>query len=110
MSFSKWSPATAQVRDQSLVVYSINLANQYNSVGISVGVPDNAYSFSGSWHKLSKLILCAVMLRGRHRGLPIAIDRAVLLPDERQDLAEEEDAAIRMERAVSRHTVSGDVV
>ncbi|CAD0106516.1 unnamed protein product [Aureobasidium uvarum] len=81
----------------------------YGTVGISVGVPDNAYSFCGSWHKLSKLILCAVMLRGRHRGLPIAIDRAVLLPDERQDLAEEEDAAIRMERAVSRHTVNGDV-
>ncbi|KAI5263624.1 TrkH-domain-containing protein [Aureobasidium subglaciale] len=82
----------------------------YGTVGISVGVPDNAYSFAGSWHTLSKLILCAVMLRGRHRGLPIAIDRAVLLPDERQDLAEEEDAAIRMERAVSRHTTTGDVV
>ncbi|KAI4731793.1 TrkH-domain-containing protein [Aureobasidium sp. EXF-10728] len=81
----------------------------YGTVGISVGVPDNAYSFCGSWHKLSKLILCAVMLRGRHRGLPIAIDRAVLLPDERQDIAEEEDAAIRMERAVSRHTANGDV-
>jgi len=50
------------------------------------------------------------MLRGRHRGLPIAIDRAVLLPNERQDLAEEEDAAIRMERAVSRQTVNGEVV
>ncbi|THX88033.1 TrkH-domain-containing protein [Aureobasidium pullulans] len=82
----------------------------YGTVGISVGVPDNAYSFAGSWHKLSKLILCAVMLRGRHRGLPIAIDRAVLLPNERQDLAEEEDAAIRMERAVSRQTVNGEVV
>jgi hypothetical protein len=99
-----------QVRDQFPVAWSMNIANQCKIVGISVGVPDNAYSFSGSWHKLSKLILCAVMLRGRHRGLPIAIDRAVLLPDERQDLAEEEDAAIRMERAVSRHTANGDVV
>lgn len=31
----------------------------------------------------SKLILCAVMLRGRHRGLPAAIDPSVLLPSER---------------------------
>jgi Trk-type K+ transport system membrane component len=99
-----------QVRDQTLVAHLMNFANQCQIVGISVGVPDNAYSFSGSWHKLSKLILCAVMLRGRHRGLPIAIDRAVLLPDERQDFAEEEDAAIRMERAVSRHTANGEVV
>ena len=37
----------------------------YGTVGISVGLPDQAYSFSGAWHKLSKLILCAVMLRGR---------------------------------------------
>jgi len=98
-----------QVREHTLAAYSTNIANQCKIVGISVGVPDNAYSFCGSWHKLSKLILCAVMLRGRHRGLPIAIDRAVLLPDEKQDLAEEEDAAIRMERAVSRHTANGDV-
>jgi Trk-type K+ transport system membrane component len=31
---------------------------------------------------LSKLILCAVMLRGRHRGLPLAIDRAIMLKSE----------------------------
>ena len=33
-------------------------------------------------YTLSKLIVCAVMLRGRHRGLPVALDRAVLLPTE----------------------------
>lgn len=49
------------------------------------------YSFSGALHTLSKLILCAVMIRGRHRGLPVALDRAVLLPHEfekREDSAE----------------------
>ena len=40
------------------------------------------YSLSGEFHVLSKLIVCAVMLRGRHRGLPDALDRAVLLPRE----------------------------
>jgi Cation transport protein len=37
-------------------------------------------SLSGSFRKLSKVVLIAVMIRGRHRGLPMAIDRAVLLP------------------------------
>jgi len=37
------------------------------------------------------------MLRGRHRGLPVAIDKAVLLPGENLDEAEEDDAQIRME-------------
>lgn len=67
----------------------------YGTVGISTGVPWNAYSFCGAWHTGSKLILCVVMLRGRHRGLPVAIDRAVLMPDERLDWAEEEDALRR---------------
>lgn len=40
-------------------------------------------------------MLCAVMLRGRHRGLPVAIDKAVLLPDETLAWAEEEDAQKR---------------
>jgi hypothetical protein len=35
------------------------------------------------------------MLRGRHRGLPVAIDKAVLLPDETLAWAEEEDAQKR---------------
>ncbi|KAK7520474.1 cation transport protein-domain-containing protein [Phyllosticta citriasiana] len=74
----------------------------YGCVGISIGVPDDAYSFSGCWHKLSKLVLCAVMIRGRHRGLPVAIDKAVLLPSEAMFRAEEEDAQIRMVRSVSR--------
>ncbi|GME23272.1 Cation transporter [Neofusicoccum parvum] len=75
----------------------------YGCVGVSVGVTYDAFSFCGSWHKLSKLVLCAVMLRGRHRGLPVAIDKAVLLPSEAQYQAEEEDAQLRMERTVSRH-------
>ena len=64
----------------------------YGTVGISTGVPWNAYSFCGAWHTASKLVLCVLMLRGRHRGLPVAIDRAVLMPDESLAWAEEEDA------------------
>ncbi|KAI0302328.1 cation transport protein-domain-containing protein [Multifurca ochricompacta] len=58
------------------------LVSAYGGVGLSLGVPYATYSFSGAFRPLSKLIVCLVMLRGRHRGLPVAIDRAVLLPFE----------------------------
>ncbi|THH31587.1 hypothetical protein EUX98_g2629 [Antrodiella citrinella] len=38
------------------------------------------YSFSGAFGPLSKLVVIVIMLRGRHRGLPVAVDRAILLP------------------------------
>ncbi|KAI9835357.1 MAG: hypothetical protein M1837_003804 [Sclerophora amabilis] len=78
------------------------VVSAYGCVGISTGIPNEDYSFSGGCHKLTKIILCAVMIRGRHRGLPVAIDRAVLLPGEQLAAAEEEDAIIRTERTQSR--------
>jgi len=95
------NPATFSVFN---VIFEV--VSAYGCVGISVGVPNDAYSFCGSWHKLSKLILIAVMIRGRHRGLPVAIDKAVLLPGEGLHQAEEEDAQIRMERSISRGTAA----
>ncbi|OHE99951.1 cation transporter [Colletotrichum orchidophilum] len=68
----------------------------YGCVGISVGLPKDAMSFSGGWHPGSKLVLCLVMLRGRHRGLPVALDRAVRLPGQRLlEEEEEEDWRLR---------------
>jgi Trk-type K+ transport system membrane component len=29
-----------------------------------------------------KVVICLMMIRGRHRGLPYALDRAIMLPDE----------------------------
>lgn len=75
----------------------------YGCVGISTGLPTELYSFSGGWHTLSKLVLCAVMIRGRHRALPVAIDKAIMLPSDKLAKAEEEDALIRMERTMSRN-------
>ena len=88
------------------VAYSVfnivfEVVSAYGTVGISVGLPNVAYSFCGGWHILSKLILCLVMLRGRHRGLPVAIDRAVLLPGDHLARAEEEDARFRLERVAT---------
>lgn len=70
------------------------VVSAYGTVGLTLGVPYDNYSFSGTWHTLSKLILICVMLRGRHRGLPYAIDRAVLLPGE--ELMEKMDREVNM--------------
>ncbi|KAF8552943.1 TrkH-domain-containing protein [Imleria badia] len=65
-------------------IFSIlfEIVSAYGSVGLSLGIPSQNYSLSGAFRPLSKLILCLVMIRGRHRGLPVAIDRAIVLPYE----------------------------
>ncbi|KAK3178837.1 hypothetical protein OEA41_000974 [Lepraria neglecta] len=72
-------------------IYAIlfDTVSAFGTVGLSTGVPYDTYSFCGAWHTLSKLILIVIMIRGRHRGLPMAIDRAVLLPG--QELMEKMD-------------------
>ncbi|KAJ7647734.1 cation transport protein-domain-containing protein [Roridomyces roridus] len=80
-------------------IFSIvfELVSAYGTVGLSLGLPTANYSFSGALKPLSKLIVCFVMIRGRHRGLPVAIDRAVMLPMEfgqkgDEDVAEHDNA------------------
>jgi Trk-type K+ transport system membrane component len=79
-------------------VFSVlfEVVSAYGTVGISLGLPNQNYSLSGAWHPGSKLVLCLVMLRGRHRGLPVAIDRAVRLPGQQLSLEEEQDYKIRI--------------
>lgn len=89
--------------DYSVFNVVFEAISAYGCVGISVGLSNVAYSFCGGWHVLSKLILCALTICGRHRGLPVAIDRAVLLPGEHLAAAEEEeDVRMRVERTVRR--------
>jgi Trk-type K+ transport system membrane component len=98
--------------DRDPVTYSVfNVAfeviSAYGCVGISTGLPNQDYSFCGGWHKASKIVLCGVMLRGRHRGLPVAIDRAVLLPNENLQLGREEEEGWERRIERSRTMVSG---
>lgn len=74
----------------------------YACVGLSIGLPTQSYSFAGGLHRGSKLVLALVMMRGRHRGLPVAIDRAVRLPGEKLQREEEEDLRIRRTKTMSR--------
>ena len=68
------------------------LTSAYGTVGLSTGTPFDNFSLSGRFSTLSKLVVIVVMLRGRHRGLPVAIDRAVLLPGELEAEDEADDA------------------
>jgi hypothetical protein len=52
------------------------VVSAYATIGLSLGIPTENYSFSGALRPGSKIILILVMLRGRHRDLPVAIDRA----------------------------------
>ncbi|KAF2764535.1 TrkH-domain-containing protein, partial [Teratosphaeria nubilosa] len=72
-------------------IFSIlfEVVSGYGNCGLSLGVPYASYSLCGQFHTLSKLVSIPVMLRGRHRILPLAIDRSILLPG--QGLMEEMD-------------------
>ncbi|KAL2782634.1 cation transporter [Aspergillus keveii] len=75
------------------------VVSTYSCVGISIGYPGGNRSFCGVWHSPSKLILAVVALHGRHRGLPVAIDKAVMLPNESLAWLGE-DAASKNEQSV----------
>ncbi|KAF9690565.1 hypothetical protein EKO04_011512 [Ascochyta lentis] len=70
--------------DPGFDIFSVlfEVTSAYGTVGLSTGVPGQDYSLSGSFASLSKVVMLFVMVRGRHRGLPLAIDRSILLPGE----------------------------
>lgn len=66
----------------SLFAVLFELLSAYGNVGASLSLTGQYFSLSGNFRILSKLVLIAVMIRGRHRGLPSAIDRSIMLPGE----------------------------
>lgn len=56
------------------------LISAYGTVGMSFGASKKSASLVGDMTVLSKLVIVAVIIRGRHRNLPSAVDRAVMLP------------------------------
>ncbi|KAK9444508.1 trk family potassium uptake protein [Metarhizium brunneum] len=68
----------------SFTVWTVlfEVTSAYGNVGLSLGYPDVATSLSGLFGTFSKLIICVMMIRGRHRGLPYTLDKAIMLPDE----------------------------
>ena len=80
----------------SLFPCLFEIVSAYGTVGLSLGYTDINASFSAEFSVISKLVITAMMLRGRHRGLPYQLDRAILLPNEGKQRREDEDAARRV--------------
>ena len=74
------------------------IVSAYGTVGLSLGYPGIDASFSAEFSVVSKLVVIAMQIRGRHRGLPYELDRAVLLPSDSLHKKEDEDAAKRVQR------------
>ncbi|KAH7114074.1 potassium transporter [Dactylonectria macrodidyma] len=70
--------------DPAFAVFPIffEVVSAYGNVGLSLGYPTISASLSGKFSTFSKLVICAMMIRGRHRGLPYELDRAIVLPNE----------------------------
>ncbi|CEJ89429.1 hypothetical protein VHEMI05272 [[Torrubiella] hemipterigena] len=82
----------------------------YGTVGLSMGAKGVNASLCSQFTTVGKLVIVAMQIRGRHRGLPYGLDRAVLLPSEarfKKEAEEAEAALARMNTAVSTATASG---
>ncbi|OJJ49024.1 hypothetical protein ASPZODRAFT_60309 [Penicilliopsis zonata CBS 506.65] len=72
------------MNDYSFQLFTVlfEVVSAYGTVGLSMGYPGVDTSFSAQFNVVSKLVIIAMQIRGRHRGLPYALDRAILLPSE----------------------------
>ncbi|CAI4046643.1 hypothetical protein SUVZ_11G2600 [Saccharomyces uvarum] len=66
-------------------VFSIlfEIVSAYGTVGLSLGYPNTNTSLSAQFTVLSKLVIIAMLIRGRNRGLPYTLDRAIILPSDK---------------------------
>lgn len=78
------SSRIADNADPSFSVFAIffEVVSAYGNVGLSLGYTGMNYSLSGQFKIFSKLVICAMMIRGRHRGLPYNLDQAITLPQQ----------------------------
>ncbi|KAI9896957.1 hypothetical protein N3K66_007979 [Trichothecium roseum] len=96
------------LKDPAFNVFSIffEVTSAYANVGLSLGHPSVNTSLCGRFTTFSKLVTCALMIRGRHRGLPYQLDRAIMLPDQHLldtvDNDDEDRRSRRMSRELTR--------
>jgi Trk-type K+ transport system membrane component len=77
-------PKLQNTNEYAFTLFAVlfEIVSAYGTVGLSLGYPTINASFSAEFHVLSKLVIIAMQIRGRHRGLPYELDRAILLPSE----------------------------
>lgn len=79
-----------QANDFSMFAVLFEIVSAYGTVGLSLGYTGVNASLSSQFTVVGKLVIIAMQIRGRHRGLPYGLDRAVLLPSEHRFRAEAE--------------------
>lgn len=90
----------------SMSVFGVifELISAYGTVGMSFGASKKPASLVGDMTVLSKLVIVAVMIRGRHCNLPTAVDRAVMLPHYLEHHDEVQDQTIPSRPSMSHPT------
>lgn len=86
--------------DLRFTVFAVlfEIVSAYGTVGLSLGYPNTDQSLTYKFTTVSKLVIIAMQIRGRHRGLPYSLDRAIMLPDshmQRRDKVQEHHAIQR---------------
>lgn len=100
-----------QSNDSGFTMFSVlfEIVSAYGTVGLSLGYPNIDPSFSAEFGVIAKLVIIAMQVRGRHRGLPYELDRAILLPSEHlQEKEALDDHASHLRRQNSRATVADE--
>jgi len=92
-----------QSGDPAFTMFTVlfEIVSAYGTVGLSLGYTNINASFSAEFGAVAKLVIIAMQIRGRHRGLPYELDRAILLPSEHLHEKEAADAAARVRRPSS---------
>jgi hypothetical protein len=98
-----------QSGDPNFTMFTVlfEVVSAYGTVGLSLGYPGINASFSAEFGVIAKLVIIAMQIRGRHRGLPYELDRAILLPSESLHKKEDDDAAARARPRSSITDVGG---
>jgi Cation transport protein len=99
-----------QSGDPAFTLFTVlfEIVSAYGTVGLSLGYTNINASFSAEFGVIAKLVIIAMQIRGRHRGLPYELDRAILLPSEHLSEKESHDAAMRIRRRSSAGTMTND--
>ncbi|KUJ17492.1 potassium transport protein TRK1/TRK2 [Mollisia scopiformis] len=97
-----------QSGDPAFTMFSVlfEVVSAYGTVGLSLGYTNIDASFSAEFGVIAKLVIIAMQVRGRHRGLPYELDRAILLPSEHLQRKEAETAAAHVRRRSSIGTMA----
>lgn len=72
---------TPNPRYLSFLGIVFEVMSAYGTVGLSFGYPGTVMALSAQFGVFSRLVIMAVALAGRHRGIPAAVDASVFLPD-----------------------------